>query len=70
MGGGGGPRFYQVQVEEEHQDKKIRNLKAGHVWGGFKAVTSAHGIPHVNNARGNMRAQCHRHILITFHTYL
>jgi hypothetical protein len=51
-GGGGWPRFYQAQVEEEHRDKGLRELRPGEVWGGFKAVTSAHGIPHVNNARG------------------
>ena len=46
--------FYEFQVEDEHQGKDLNTVKAGEVWSGFKAVTSAHGVPHVNNARGKL----------------
>ena len=45
-------RFYEYQVEEEHQQKALRDVRHGNVWSGFRAITSSHGVPHIDNARG------------------
>ena len=45
-------RFYEYQVEEEHQQKELRNVRYSNVWSGFRATTSSHGVPHIDNARG------------------
>ena len=51
-------RLYEVQCEERHQKKRLSELQSKHILSGFKAVTTAHAIPHVNNARGNYQCVC------------
>ena len=43
---------YMFHTTEEHYDLASRDVRPGHIWGGIRAHTTSHGIPHIDNARG------------------
>ena len=45
---------YQFHTTEEHFDTPKEQIGVGAIWGGLKAHTTSHGIPHVDNARGTL----------------
>ena len=45
-------RYYEFVTLEEFHDKAIHDITCKAVWQGFQSRTTAHGIPHVKNARG------------------
>ncbi len=48
---------YEFVSAEEFQHYPKDQLPVSAVWAGFTANTTAHGIPHVKNARGQWRRQ-------------
>ena len=48
---GQGP-LYRYKTTSEASKKENEEVKAKEIWGGFKEQTTAHGIPHVDQARG------------------
>ena len=48
---------YQFHTTEEHFDTPKEQIGVGAIWGGLKAHTTSHGIPHVDNARGTLWLQ-------------
>ena len=45
-------RYYEFVTPEGFHDKPTKDISSRAVWEGFQAQTTAHGIPHVKNARG------------------
>ena len=58
---GQGP-LYRYKTTSEASKKENEEVKAKEIWGGFKEQTTAHGIPHVDQARGTT----HLHDVIEF----
>ena len=44
--------FYKFKVESSAGEVKNEDVSPKNIWGGFKEQTTAHGIPHVDQARG------------------
>ncbi|OAF70491.1 hypothetical protein A3Q56_01737, partial [Intoshia linei] len=47
--------LYGILTTDEFIDSDPRTLSTGQIWEGFETHTSAHGIPHVYNARGPIK---------------
>ena len=46
--------FYRFKVASDLGDIENKDAKAKDIWGGFKEQTTAHGIPHVDQAKGKV----------------
>ena len=47
-----GKSCYQFKVPSDAGDLDNKDVKGKDIWTGFKEQTTAHGIPHVDQARG------------------
>ena len=45
-------RYYEFVTPEAYHRKPTNEITSKAVWEGFQEQTTAHGIPHVKNARG------------------
>ena len=43
---------YKLNVSEGYEDADYHALSPPLIWGGLRRSTTAHGIPHVDNATG------------------
>ena len=45
-------RFFEFHLSDDYVDQPYGNVDHNAVWEGMRDTTTAHGIPHYNNARG------------------
>ena len=62
-------QMYMLNVSSDHEDAPYHMLGPSALWGGLREKTSAHGIPHVDNARGKFNrltffSHTHTHIVL------
>ena len=48
-------RLFEFHVGNEHARREYQEVPAGALWEGLRDTTTAHGISHVKNARGQKR---------------
>ena len=47
-------RPYEFRLTPDIQKKSYKETSGAHIWHGLKEGTSAHGIPHINKAKGRL----------------
>ena len=52
-------RPYEMVLPDDHQNANFTDIPHRAIWEGFKSNTTAHGIPHVSNARGEIKIYLH-----------